>query len=120
MSLPWQVLVAGFRSQVQRLAVPHQGWGLHLRAAGELQRGGGGEQGAFRESLERVEPLLGGGVVLNPGSAKQACQVKEAEQHKDYEMERLGTRKLLEASMSNDPSMVQLLPLTCASTWAVS
>lgn len=40
---------------------------------------------------------------------EKAVQVKEDVQHHIYEKERLGTRKLLEAAMSNDENMVRLL-----------
>ena len=36
-------------------------------------------------------------------------QIKEDVQHHIYEKERLGTRKLLEAAMSNDENTVRLL-----------
>ena len=44
---------------------------------------------------------------------ERAVQVKQDEQHHVYEKERLGTRKLLEASMSNDENMVRASAPIC-------
>eukprot|EP00435_Cladocopium_sp_Y103_P042980 s1461_g12.t1 len=43
---------------------------------------------------------------------ERAIEVKQKEQHHIYEKERMGSRKLLEAAMSNDENMVRILLCT--------